>query len=124
MLEPQLHSPGVSHFRGVEMLAKEIEAHIDLDYVLYLIAYLGRLTASDGAPKRRPSSTTPSSSRSDDPSCHVVRRLLHAKLGLPLRVRRPGPAWVVYLELFHHSSLVLTVEFLAGPKQVRDCLTV
>lgn len=121
MVEPQLQSPGVSHFRGVEMLAKEVEAHIDLDYVLYLIAYLGRLTASEGAPKRRPSSTTPSSSssRSDDPSRHVVRRLLHAKLGLPVRVRRPGPAWLVYLELFHHSSLVLTLEFLAGPKQVR-----
>lgn len=131
MVEPNLLSPGVTHYRGVEMLVKEVELHVDLDYLLFLIAYLGRLSTSSDHQARQQQQrrlsishaadgrrTAASSNKIDENSRHVVRKLLHAKLAVPERVRRSGPSVMVYLELFHHSSLIVTLEFLAGPKQV------
>jgi hypothetical protein len=115
MLEPDLLSPGLMHYRALEMMVQPCELLVDLDFMLLVLALLGRLLPADqpvrGA-REEARRRFQLLSRLDENSKNAARRLLHAKLQVPEGAREGAVARLVYLELFHHSSLVVHTELL------------
>ncbi len=130
MMEPELHTPWseVVHFRGLELGVQELEVRLDLDAVMALVAYIGRLSATSsdspssmgdegGGPPRshHQHRTSSTGGGMDDKSLSLVRRLLRSKLRVPEAARGEAVGHrLVYIELFHHSSLVVELQLLAG----------
>ena len=134
MAEPELHTPWseVVHFRGLELGVQELEVHLDLDALLSLVAYIGRLSAPD--PEREEAAAaaagihyhhqhqrhqSPHSLRTsagiDDKSLSLVRRLLRSKVCVPeVALGEAVGQRLVYIELFHHSSLIVGLELVPG----------
>ena len=131
MIEPDVLSTGVIHYRSLEMIFQPVELHVDLDNIMSLVAYVGRLMPSPSAASTFPALDRPLRGREDpslaqrrrhqtvlskidENSRAAVRLLLQSKLRVPPQVPRRGSSTLVYVELFHVASLVLSVEFLLG----------
>lgn len=143
MAEPNLQTPWSSlvHLRALELVVQELELHIDLDVVMGLVAFIGRLSSpSDAAAE---ASTTPgglgafedshlshphphhhhhhrhhgtdAGGLHDDKVLSLVRRVVRARVAMPGAARGENVgARLVYIELFHHSSLILGMELVPG----------
>lgn len=143
MVEPNLQTPWSSlvHLRALELVVQELELHLDLDVVMSLVAYIGRLSSSEQAGSGANASVaTPGGiahahddghpvgtlhhhhhhhhhlgGEGDDKALSLVRRVLRARVVVPEAARGESVgARLVYIELFHHSSLILGMELLPG----------
>jgi len=116
IFEPELGSGEVKHYRSLEALIQEVQFHIDLDFILFMVAYLGRLMSVDSASEimMRKSRRFSVFSQVDERSKSQVIKLLRARLSVPEHLKGTS---LVYLELFHHSSIILHTEVLLGQQR-------
>ncbi len=142
MAEPNLQTPWSSlvHLRALELIVQELELHLDLDVVMSLVAYIGRLSSPDASSSS--SLATPGGLAhahedgahphqqhhhhhhhggaeagvlGDDKALSLVRRVLRARVVVPEAARGEAVgARLVYIELFHHSSLIVGMELVPG----------
>ncbi|TFJ87665.1 hypothetical protein NSK_001015 [Nannochloropsis salina CCMP1776] len=132
--EPELHTPWseVVHFRGLELSVQELEMRVDLDTLFSLVAYIGRLSRFDSEREERaptggdvyhhyyhhhrdPSIRSLRTNIMDEKSISLVRRLLRSKVRVPdAALSEAVGQRLVYIELFHHSSLIVGMELVPG----------
>ena len=137
MAEPNLQTPWSSlvHLRALELVVQELELHIDLDVVMGLVAFIGRLSspadAATGLHAFEDSHLShphphhhhhhhhhhgaDAGGLHDDKALSLVRRVVRARVAIPGAARGENVgARLVYIELFHHSSLILGMELVPG----------
>lgn len=117
LVEPDLGSTQVIHYRSLEATIQEVHIRVDLDHIMYMVAYLGRLLSLDPAKENNNTDTSRKFSvlsQTDERGRSVLEAKLQTHLEVPDRVKGTS---VMYLELLHHSSVILHIDMTMGQQR-------
>mmetsp|Transcript_31543 Transcript_31543/g.41694 ORF Transcript_31543/g.41694 Transcript_31543/m.41694 type:complete len:493 (+) Transcript_31543:1-1479(+) len=99
--ERELATPNIPHFKSIEIALQETNMRLDMDYLFDLSAFFNRLVA-----------IFISGETMSKIEKYTVKQAIHHKLTAPIK----SQDFAVYLEDFHHSSIVANTELLVGQR--------